>query len=56
MLVQLTSQQELGQLHASLHGKGVEIQKHLAGITVDSSHVDLSVLATQAASAQQQSA
>ena len=41
VVIQLASQQEVGQLHASIHGKGVEVQKHLAGITVDSLHIDL---------------
>ena len=41
VLIQLSSQQEVQQLHASLHGKGVKIQQHLAGIAVDSLYLDL---------------
>ena len=41
VIVQLATQEELHRLHASLRGKGVEIQQHLAGISVDSLHVDL---------------
>ena len=54
VVVQLSNQQELGKLHDTLHGKGVEIQQHLAGIAVDSLHVDLTRLATQARATQQQ--
>ena len=56
VVVQVSSQLELVKLHDVLHGKGVEIQQHLAGITVDSLHVDLASLATQVRSTQQQSA
>ena len=41
VLIQLGSLQELHLLHESLHGKGIEIQQHMAGITVDSLHADL---------------
>ena len=41
VVVQLASAQEVYKLHDSLHGKGVEIQHHLAGIMVDSEHLDL---------------
>ena len=49
VVVQLANQQEVRQLHASIHGKGVEIQQHVAGIMVDSLHVDLGTQPTVAA-------
>ena len=33
-IMQLPTRQEIQQVHASLHGKGVEIQQHLAGTGV----------------------
>ena len=51
VVVQLANQQELRQLHASLHGMGIEIQQHLAGISVDSLHIDLASQTTQQQSA-----
>ena len=41
VLVQLASAEEVRRLHAAIHGQGVEVQHHLAGITVDSTHLDL---------------
>ena len=41
VIVQLTNERELHQMRQSLHGQGIEIQHHLAGISVDSVHVDL---------------
>jgi hypothetical protein len=41
VLVQLANTQELLTLHARLHGQGVNIQHHTAGIEVDSLFVDL---------------
>ena len=41
IIVQLTSERELHQMRQSIHGQGIEIQHHLAGIYVDSAHVDL---------------
>ena len=51
VVVQLANQQELRQLHASIHGKGIEVQQHVAGITVESLHIDLTSQATQQQSA-----
>ena len=42
VLVQLATAQEVHQLHASIHGKGIEVHHHLAAIAVDSNHLDLS--------------
>ena len=47
VLVQLANDQELRQLHKTLHGQGTEIQHHTAGILVDSDHVDLRTPTTQ---------
>ena len=41
VLVQLVTPEEVHKLHSSLHGQGIQIQHHLAGISVDSDHLDL---------------
>ena len=41
VLVQLASAEQVRRLHTAIHGQGVEVQHHLAGITVDSTHLDL---------------
>ena len=46
VLVQLANVDELHHLRRTLHGQGVEIQHHVAGIFVDSDHIDLSSRAT----------
>ena len=48
VIVQLSNVDELRRLHRSLHGQGIEIQHHVAGIFVDSDHIDLSSRATGA--------
>ena len=50
VIVQLATIEELHHMHRTLHGQGIEIQHHLAGIYVDSDHVDLSSRATGATS------
>ena len=50
VIVQLANVDELRQLHRSLHGQGIEIQHHVAGIYVDSDHIDLSSRASGATS------
>ena len=49
VLVQLANAQELRQLHKTLHGQGIDIQQHTAGISVESDHVDLRLPTTQSA-------
>ena len=46
VIVQLSNIQGLHQVRRTLHGQGVEIQHHLAGIYVDSDHINLSSRAT----------
>ena len=41
VVVQLASVQELRQMHKNMHGHAIEIQQHVAGISVESAHVDL---------------
>ena len=41
VLVQLQSTAELLVLRQSLHGRGVRVQHHVAGIEVDSTHIEL---------------
>ena len=48
VLVQLANVDELHHLRRTLHGQGIEIQHHVAGIFVDSDHIDLSSRATRA--------
>ena len=48
IIVQLANTDELHQLRRTLHGQGIAIQHHLAGIYVDSDHVDFSSRATGA--------
>ena len=48
VIVQLSNVDELRRLHRSLHGQGIDIQHHVAGIFVDSDHIDLSSRATGA--------
>ena len=47
VVIQLGNQQEVQQLHSVLHGKGVEVQQHLASIAVDSLRLDHGALPTQ---------
>ena len=49
VIVQLATIQELRQLHKTLHGQGIDIQQHTAGIFVESDHVDLRLPTTQSA-------
>ena len=42
VIVQLASAEEVRSLHRWLHGKGIRVQDHCGGITVDSLHLDLS--------------
>ena len=41
VVVQLTTPAEVHQLFHSIHGRGIEVQHHLAGITVESTYLDL---------------
>ena len=47
VIVQLANIQELRKMHKTLHGQGIEIQHHTAGISVESAHVDLRPSTTQ---------
>ena len=49
VIVQLSNVHELRQLHKTLHGQGVDIQQHSAGIFVESDHVDLRLPTMQSA-------
>ena len=41
VVVQLASADEIRSLHKLLHGKGIKLQDHCGGITVDSLYLDL---------------
>ena len=47
VFVQLANAQELRQLQKTLHGQGIDIQQHMADISVESDHVDLRLFTTQ---------
>ena len=49
VLVQLANTDELHRMRRTLHGHSIEVQQHVAGIFVDSDHIDLSSQATGAA-------
>ena len=49
VIVQLADFQELRKMQKTLHGQGIEIQHLLAGILVESDHVDLRPRITKSA-------
>ena len=49
ILVQLATEQEVQQLHGLVHGKGLQVQRHMGDIEVESLHLDLDDRRYQAA-------